>query len=378
MFNFVKLYFVVIVFILFLLSGCGVGIRQHDLDIWKNQPVQALDMQPFFSTLPVYNSFVKGVEIRNYKNSSYNYTCNNIFYIKDNTVLEYRPTGNCYTDETVHPFDISSLSMQKNEKLSKLTERQNSIENILKFTKYHPEDRTKWLFAIGIEHYDNADEVKFSKHSSETTIRVIQKTLGISDGNTYALLEEKATSGTIKDRLELFLRNVKKGDSIYFYYSGHGIPVLPDNEPYILPKDKIPEMIGRDEFFKLKNIYNMLSESKASKVFAFIDSCFSGSTDGRSTIKGIAATRMKPKDVTFDQEKMAVITAGQGTQYSNMYEEKGHRLFTYYLMKTLLKGKTQIKDIYADVYTNVKDESLKMGDLKKQEPQLNGNDKLEL
>lgn len=174
------------------------------------------------------------------------------------------------------------------------------------------------------------------------------------------------------------MRNVKKGDSIYFYYSGHGIPVLPDNEPYILPKDKIPEMIGRDEFFKLKNIYNMLSESKASKVFAFIDSCFSGSTDGRSTIKGIAATRMKPKDVTFDQEKMAVITAGQGTQYSNMYEEKGHRLFTYYLMKTLLKGKTQIKDIYTDVYTNVKDESLKMGDLKKQEPQLNGNDKLEL
>jgi hypothetical protein len=29
--------------------------------------------------------------------------CNNIFYIKDGKVVEYAPTGNCYTDETVRP-----------------------------------------------------------------------------------------------------------------------------------------------------------------------------------------------------------------------------------------------------------------------------------
>jgi hypothetical protein len=29
--------------------------------------------------------------------------CNNIFYIKDGKVIEYAPTGNCFTDERVQP-----------------------------------------------------------------------------------------------------------------------------------------------------------------------------------------------------------------------------------------------------------------------------------
>ena len=29
--------------------------------------------------------------------------CNNIFYIKEGVIIEYAPTGRCYTDETVQP-----------------------------------------------------------------------------------------------------------------------------------------------------------------------------------------------------------------------------------------------------------------------------------
>jgi len=42
---------------------------------------------------------------------------------------------------------------------------------------------------------------------------------------------------------------------------------------------------------------------------------------------------------------------------SYMYEEKGHRLFSYFLMESMLKGRTSIKDIYSDVYIQVKDKS---------------------
>lgn len=35
--------------------------------------------------------------------SSGRIVCNNIFYIKDGKVIEYAPTGRCYTDETVQP-----------------------------------------------------------------------------------------------------------------------------------------------------------------------------------------------------------------------------------------------------------------------------------
>jgi hypothetical protein len=254
----------------------------------------------------------------------------------------------------------------------------DDIPNLIQNYKAVKEINRNWLISIGIEDYENTDDIKFSKRSTENFVKVAQKTFGISERNSYTFIDSKATSGAIKDNLAMLLKNVKKGDTIYFYYSGHGIPVLPDNEPYILPKDKIPEMISKDKFFKLSNIYKLLSDSKATKVVAFVDSCFSGATDGKSVIKGVAASRLVPKKVSFDKSKMVVLTAGKDKQYSNMYEEKGHRLFSYFLMKSLLKGKTNIDDIYKEVYTNVKDESYKMGDMKIQEPTIEGNKKLQL
>ena len=119
-----------------VLSGCAV-VRQQDIDAWVGQPVEALDTQRFFITLPMVKTISdSGIEIRNYVNganvgrcfqsgsvSAYtvNYAnyigaqncinqfaaCNNIFYIKDGKVLEYAPTPSggirCYTDDLVLP-----------------------------------------------------------------------------------------------------------------------------------------------------------------------------------------------------------------------------------------------------------------------------------
>lgn len=114
-------------------AGCAT-VNQEDLDAWVGVPVEALDTHSFFVTIPMYRSVTaSGVEVRNYANgsdvakcfsnsgantnksgkhvntstfttcSSSRVVCNNIFYIKDGKVVEYAPTGNCYTDETVQP-----------------------------------------------------------------------------------------------------------------------------------------------------------------------------------------------------------------------------------------------------------------------------------
>jgi hypothetical protein len=113
-----------------LVSGCA-GVRKVDLDAWAGVPVEALDTHSFFVTLPVARSVsASGVEIRNYVNSrefascvsrslpsgskfvppsavtncsAGTAACNNIFYIRDGVVLEYAPTGQCRTNETVQP-----------------------------------------------------------------------------------------------------------------------------------------------------------------------------------------------------------------------------------------------------------------------------------
>ena len=114
-----------------LLAACAT-VRQQDLDAWVGVPVEALDTHSFFITVPMFRTRTEsGIEIRNYANgrdvaqcfsnagastvgnfvnanaftrcSSTRIVCNNIFYIKDGKVIEYVPTGRCYTDERAQP-----------------------------------------------------------------------------------------------------------------------------------------------------------------------------------------------------------------------------------------------------------------------------------
>ncbi len=125
-----------------LLGGCA-GTRspfvsQSDLDAWVGVPVIALDTHSLFLTVPMVKTITdSGVEIRNYVNkrgisscggsgfgtvnspqgSSLSYAsfnafqnctsgmvgCDNIFYIRDGKVIEYKPVGRCYKNEAVKP-----------------------------------------------------------------------------------------------------------------------------------------------------------------------------------------------------------------------------------------------------------------------------------
>jgi hypothetical protein len=98
-----------------ILAGCA-GVRQADLESWPGVPVVALDTHSLFNTLHLVRHIgADGIEVRNYQNRQAVFVpvgniavartvgCDNIFYIRDGVVLEYRPEGNCYTDETTRP-----------------------------------------------------------------------------------------------------------------------------------------------------------------------------------------------------------------------------------------------------------------------------------
>jgi hypothetical protein len=275
------------------------------------------------------------------------------------------------TDE----YAISAVTFVRNQENSVGKEAFNDdIPTLLKKTKQRKVSQKRWLFVIGIERYQQTDDIQYSRRSAELFIQVAQKKLGISERHTYSLVDEQATVGQIKDRMSLMLKNIKEGDEVYFYYNGHGIPdPQDDNEPYLLASDKIPDFVTDDPYFKLENFYQQFTNSKAGKVIAFVDSCFSGSTDGVAIIKGVASSRLAPRKVSFDHTKMVVMSAGTKKQYSNVYLDKGNRLFSYFVMKELLNGEHKISEFYQDVRKNVRDTSLNMGDLKLQEPSLSGN-----
>ena len=252
----------------------------------------------------------------------------------------------------------------------------NDLRDILDDMDMSKADPKKWAFIIAAEEYDETDPVKYSKQSGELFKEVAKKVLKVSERRTYALIGKDATTGKIKNRMHKLLKFVRPGDTIYFYYSGHGIPDIESKEAYLLPKDVDPAYIADEPQLKLANIYKTLEKSKAKKVVAFIDSCFSGATDNKSLFKGVAATRIKSKKIAVNKTKMVVVTAGQDKQFSNMYKAKEMRLFSYYLMKNLIEGKKDIGTIYKAVKNDVETKSFEMGDQYYQSPTISGNTKM--
>jgi hypothetical protein len=256
----------------------------------------------------------------------------------------------------------------------------NDLEELLAKAKAAPKDKKKWLFVLGLEKYKYTDDIAFATRSAQMFAKVAQKTLGVPEQNSFVVLNENATAQEIKTKMKLMLRRVKAGDTIYFYYNGHGVPAVDKaNEPFILSSDMMPDFVSDESAFMMKNIYKELSASEASRVVAFVDSCFSGSTDGKSVQKGVAATRIKPKSIEFDKSKMVVLSAGRDTQYSSAYTQKAHRMFSFFVMQELLKGERNIQELYGKVYKQTKETTREnYGDMRLQEPTLDGNEKIEL
>lgn len=256
----------------------------------------------------------------------------------------------------------------------------NDLDKLLKRAKAARADKRKWLFVIGIEQYEYTDNIAYARRSAEMFVKTAQKVLGVPKQNSYIMLNAKASQAHIKTNLKKMLRRVQSGDTIYFYYNGHGVPVPSrKNEPYLLASNTEPDFVQDEPFFALQNIYSKLSDSKAGKIVAVVDSCFSGVTDGKAVLKGVAATRVVAKRTKFNQKKMVVLTAGKGHQYSNAYNKKGHRLFSFFVMKNMLEGKRDVKELYKATKEQTYETSFKeYGDLRVQEPTIEGNARMEL
>ncbi|EDZ62459.1 hypothetical protein CBGD1_375 [Sulfurimonas gotlandica GD1] len=73
------------------------------------------------------------------------------------------------------------------------------------------------------------------------------------------------------------------------------------------------------------------------------------------------------------------MSAGKGNQYSNGYDKKAHRLFSFYVMKNIIEGDSDIKTLFKDTKAQTYDTSLEeYGDVRAQEPTIEGNFRLSL
>jgi uncharacterized caspase-like protein len=145
--------------------------------------------------------------------------------------------------------------------------------------------------------------------------------------------------------------------NLIFYYAGHGIPDESSKSAYLLPVDGYGSDVSTG--YKIDDLYQQLGKLPAKTVTVLMDACFSGaqrSGDMLASARGVAIRATPGAPVG----NMVVFSAAQGDETAYPYREKGHGMFTYFLLKKLqeTKGEVTLGELGDYIATNVRQQSI--------------------
>ena len=231
-------------------------------------------------------------------------------------------------------------------------------------------DSRAWLLAIGVEDYMVAPDVPFADNSLELMSAVLAKRFGIPENNRVVLQGEQASGTFIRGNIRNTLSRLGPDDTLYFYYSGHGMPGRGGEQLYLAPRDIVVSAFEDDDF-AFATLLGEIQQARVGKVLAFLDTCFSGKAGADELVfQGVAPITESAEQEVPD--KMTVFYAGTGAQFANSYDDKGHRLFSYFLAQGLVDGLGTVEDLERYVSTNVAELSRAKGVIYEQTPFVDG------
>jgi len=194
--------------------------------------------------------------------------------------------------------------------------------------------KNSYAIVIGIERYrQNLPAAEFASRDAGTVAEYIRKVLGYPSENVIVLIDDRALQSDLAKYFEKWLpNNVEPGSTVFVYFSGHGAPNPKTGDAYLVPYDGDPTFI-EETGYSLKRMYAALGKLPAKEVIVALDSCFSGA-GGRSVLaKGARPIVLSVENQIITNKNMTVLSASAGDQISSTYDEKGHGLFTYFMLK---------------------------------------------
>ena len=269
----------------------------------------------------------------------------------------------------------AALRQKLEDQLAELRQRNRGVADpqIARAVAAMPTAETNaraWLLAIGVEDYMAAPDVPYADNSLELVSAALAKRFGIPAANQIVLQGERASGTFIRGNIRNTLQLLGPEDTLYFYYSGHGMPSRNGTQLYLAPRDIVVAAF-EDEDFAFANLLGEIQQARVGKVMAFLDTCFSG----KAKADELVFPDVAPIMVSAEQQipdKMTVFYAATGAQFANSYADKGHRLFSYFLAQGLIDGLATVEDLGRYVSANVAQQARAKGVIYQQEPFVDG------
>ena len=200
-----------------------------------------------------------------------------------------------------------------------------------------------YALVIGNQNYRFATEVPYAIHDARVFADYCKQTLGIPAENVH-LCEDATKHIILDDELEDWLSEInnRQETRLIVYYAGQGVPDMNNQtKAYLLPTDvhgsKPSRGIPLDEF------YSKLGELAFAQTSVFLDACFSGmSRTEEGVSEGLRGIGIEAEQTVINDGNLVVFSAAQGNEPAQGYPEKGHGLFTYFLLKEMQAARGQI------------------------------------
>ncbi|MDR1595102.1 MAG: caspase family protein [Prevotellaceae bacterium] len=268
-------------------------------------------------------------------------------------------------DYNFDPIDISIASApsapKSNQKISEVQIQAGTKADVDMNIPTSSANNDK-TFAVIIANEDYHEKeisnVEFAATDGEMFKEYCTKTLGIPATNVH--YKVNATLNHIRSEINWLTQVAKsyKGEANFiFYYAGHGIPDEASKTAYLLPVDGYGSDVKSG--YSLDDLYAKLGDMPAQSVIVFLDACFSGPGRDGSMLASARGVATKTKSST-PTGNMVVFSAASGDETAYPYKEKGHGLFTYYLLKKLQesKGDVTLGELSSYISTNVSRQSI--------------------
>ena len=262
-----------------------------------------------------------------------------IYKYDDQNALNYTQT---VVDMQFSDIDYSHLasSTSSHERASPRINRQNVSVGVSDVDINIPENaatnENTFAVVIANEKYQMVSPVPMALNDGSTFAKYCNLTLGLPESNVRYY--EDATYGVFMRAMKDIkqIADVYNGDiNVLFYYAGHGIPDEETRDAFLLPVDS--DGLETAVCYPLSKLYAELGGLHARNVVVFLDACFSGAQRDGGMVTGASGMRgvvVRPKQ-DAPQGNMIIFSAASGEETALPYSDKGHGLFTYYLLKKL-------------------------------------------
>lgn len=250
--------------------------------------------------------------------------------------LAYAQVDIDYNFEAVN-FDIDEQQPQVTQALAARNLKVGQSDVDVKIPEMNIVNENTFALIISNENYKFVSKVPFANADGKTFEDYCIKTLGLPKDHIHR--QEDATLGTFMGEVD-WITNISKvfgGDArIIVYYAGHGIPDESTRDAFLLPVDGTGT--NTKSAYKLSELYARLSEFPTQSTIVFLDACFSGAQRNGQMLASARGVAIKAKEGK-PTGNMVVFSAASGDETAYPYNDKGHGLFSYYLLKKLQESK---------------------------------------